>query len=128
MVTYPNQEVITIHKPQIDGQTERFLCVNAEAVRIAAKNLKPGSLKLWLSLAANSDGYVLALSQREMIQWGMSEGTYREAKKELKSQGYLTLRKENHYDFHVFPEEAKAVTAPQFQWHPPKVEGYSPKN
>ena len=103
MLTYPNQEAVTVHKPPLN-ENDHFLQVNQEAVRIAAQRLKHGSLKLWLYLAENSDGYVLALSQRELMKWGLSKNTYSAAKRELKDNGYLRLRKGNHFDFYVFPE------------------------
>ena len=117
MITYPNQIAITIHKQPADDD-KRYLYIDQEAVQIAAKNLTPSGLKIWLYLAQNSNGYVMALSHKELEKWGgLSKNAYKSAKDELKEKGYLQLRKGNHYDFFVFPQESKAesVPAPQIQ-------------
>lgn len=102
MITYPNQRVVTVFKPDC---SKDFLQINNQEWQAAASTLKTYSaFKLYLYFASNINGYSVALSPiaiEEAI--GISENTYRAAFKELVECGYLTQveGKKNMYVFHT---------------------------
>lgn len=100
-VSFPNQDMITIHK---ERYTENFLQVGKEEWMKAYANLKPGSFGLYLYLCGNMDGYRLALSSAAVQHaLGYSDSTYRRAKKELKEKGYLVAAESSKRALHFFP-------------------------
>lgn len=85
-ITFPNQLVATINKKT----KERFLMVNINDIREAAKDLTPASLKLYLYFVENQDGYTFHLSPKDFMQsYNVSESTYRRSKEELIRKGYI---------------------------------------
>jgi len=58
-VTYPNQRVITINR---ESAKSDFLGIKNENWQAAARDLGAHALMLYLYLAANADGFNLALS------------------------------------------------------------------
>ena len=83
--SYPNQDMVTIHKECYDGN---FLQVSIDGWTTAFSTLKPGSFGLYLYLCGNMDGYHLALSSAAVQRaLGYSDSTYRRAKKELIEKG-----------------------------------------
>lgn len=77
-------------------------------------DLKGETLKLWLYLGKNQNGYTFGLSKVDAIRWGIgSKSSYDRAVKELKDKGYLVEKSKNHYDFFEIPpvaQEAIIVT------------------
>lgn len=102
MITYPNQRVVTVFKPDC---SKDFLQINNQEWQVAASTLKTYSaFKLYLYFASNMNGYSVALSPiaiEEAI--GISENTYRAAFKELLEYGYLhkVEGKKNQYFFYT---------------------------
>lgn len=99
MITYPNQRVVTIFKTPC---TTNFLQIDNEEWQAAASVLSYGAFKLYLYLAANMDGYAIALSPADMEEkMGLSESTYRRAFKELEGEGFLECKSGNVYWFNT---------------------------
>ena len=96
--TVPNQRIVNIHRERV---TSDFLGIKNENWMAAARDLGAHALMLYLYLAANRDGYVLALSPaaiRDAI--GMPRSTYHDQFAKLVSKGYLVQRNGNTYDFY----------------------------
>lgn len=69
-------------------------------------DLKGETLKMWLYLSKNQNGYEFALSRVDAIKWGIgSKSSYDRAIAELKEKGYLVETSKNHYDFYEKPKE-----------------------
>lgn len=100
MTSFPNQMFITIHKePCVHG----FLQVNKSDWMEAYSTLNRGAFGLYLYLCGNMNGFHLGLSsvavQRAL---GISDSTYRRAKKALVDAGYL-VEGRNAHDYHFYP-------------------------
>ena len=96
---------------------EDFLQVSNDEWQKAARELSGSAFKLYLYLAGNKDGYVLALSQKvveDMI--GLSKNTYHQAVKELEAKGYLSCLKGNVYSFSTSPSEVSTKN-----WYIPEM-------
>lgn len=99
--SYPNQDMVTIHKERYDGN---FLQVSIDEWTTAFTTLKPGTFGLYLYLCGNMDGYHLALSSVAVQHaLGYSDSTYRRAKKELIEKGYLVVSERSHHVMDFFP-------------------------
>ena len=99
--SYPNQDMVTIHKERYDGN---FLQVSIDEWTTAFNTLKPGSFGLYLYLCGNMDGYHLALSSAAVQHaLGYSDSTYRRAKKELIEKGYLVVSERSPHVMDFFP-------------------------
>ena len=97
MVTYANQKVIHIQKPEYE---KNYLQVGNNEWQKAGKILTYAAFKIYLYLAGNKNGFDLALSQKAVEQTlGVSKATYHTAIQELESRGYLSLKKGNVYEF-----------------------------
>jgi hypothetical protein len=65
------------------------------------------SIKMWLYLAKNQNGYELALSSIDAIKWGIgSKSSYDRAVKALIDKGYL-VKQEGKKDYYMFYEVYK---------------------
>ena len=101
MVTYPNQKVVHINKPQY---IKNFLQVGIDEWQAAAKNLSAATFKVYLYLASNANGFDLALSPQAIEeQIGVSKSSYHRAIKELTDNGYITNFQGNIYNFYTKP-------------------------
>lgn len=113
MITYPNQKIIHINKPQY---TRDYLTVGIDEWVMANRNLKPITFKLYLYLAGNANAFDLALSRQNIMdKLGISKNSYISAVKELKEKGYIRHRKGNVYDFYtdsLYHPDSTPCTAP----------------
>ncbi len=74
--TYPNQRIIHIHREKAKSD---FLGIKNENWMYASRDLGAHALRLYLYLAANADGFNLALSPADIRQRiGMPKSTYRD--------------------------------------------------
>ena len=100
MTSYPNQLFVTIHKDKCEHD---FLQVNKCDWMEAYSTLNRGAFGLYLYLCGNMNGFHLGLSsvavQRAL---GISDSTYRRAKKSLIESGYL-VEGRNAHDYHFYP-------------------------
>lgn len=68
--------------------------IGFDEIREAANELKPGTLKLYLYLVENIDGFDFWLSPADvMAKYKISKSTYDRAKAELVEKGYLVETK-----------------------------------
>lgn len=71
----------------------------------ASRDLGAHALRLYLYLAANADGYKLALSPAAIFEAiGMPRSTYSDQFKILVAKGYLVANSRNGYDFFEVPK------------------------
>ncbi len=101
MTTFPNQKIISINKEPANRDNLYFIA-NYEATKNAMKELRHGSLKLWLYLNMNQPGYEMALSPADVeYKTGLSPASYSRAVEELTKKLYLVNRESgsNLYDF-----------------------------
>lgn len=104
MTTYPNQKVVTIHKKKGSADQPFLQLINSEWQQ-AAKELTGAEFKLYIYLAANADGFELALSRKDVINCtGISDDAYDRAIKSLIQKGYLVNSHSNRYEFNTSPE------------------------
>ena len=100
MTSFPNQMFVTIHKDKCEHD---FLQVNKSDWMEAYSTLNRGAFGLYLYLCGNMNGFHLGLSsvavQRAL---GISDSTYRRAKKALVDAGYL-IEGHNAHDYHFYP-------------------------
>ena len=97
MTTYANQNIVTISK---DKCVNDFLQIRNDDWQDAAKTLTPSGFILYIYLASNNDGFMLALSQKAVEDaTGLSKASYHRAFDDLCKNGYLSCDKEHKYTF-----------------------------
>lgn len=110
MVSYPNQRIVTIHKPKYEAN---FLQVSISEWQEAYVRLeRKGSFGLYLYLCSNMDGFPLALSSADIQKClHVSDSTYRRAVEDLLGEGYLIQRNGNEHtlDFYTTPQPTTYV-------------------
>ena len=108
-VTYPNQRNIKINR---ERATADFLGIKNTNWQAAARDLGAHALMLYLYLASNADGFMLALSPAAIRQAvGMPPSTYRDQFVKLIDKGYLIQRGEsNTFDFYETPQRVTHTT------------------
>ncbi len=107
--SYPNQSIVTIHKPQYK---ENFLQVSIDEWQEAFIKLPRISFGLYLYLCGNKDTYELALSSADVQKrLNVSDSSYRRAVEDLLAAGYLIMRndKKNTMDFYTWPQPTTYV-------------------
>lgn len=98
MFSYPNQYKIIIEK-KIEKE-DIFIMLSWKEYCQAAKELSPSALNLFMYLAKNQDGYEFWLSPKDYYTtFGVTEKTYRNAKRELIDKGYLKEKDTNKITF-----------------------------
>jgi hypothetical protein len=106
MVTAPNQKVLEVNKQEKSTKDKLIAVRGQKAEQIAARNLTPAALKMWLAVTQNINGYTFALSSKVMLdEWGISIASYNRAVSELKEKGYMVEKegKKNSYIFYDIP-------------------------
>ena len=109
IITYPNQSVITIHKPEYESN---FVQVSIDEWQEAFAALPRISFGLYLYLCGNMDNFHLALSSVDFQHaLGVSDSSYRRAVEDLLGTGYLIMRngKKNTMDFYTSPQPTSYV-------------------
>lgn len=108
--SYPNQSIVTIHKPQYK---ENFLQVSIDEWQQAYINLPAkSSFGLYLYLCGNQDTFNLWLSSADVQHaLGISDSSYRRAVEDLLGEGYLIMRNGNPrtLDFYTTPQPTTYV-------------------
>ena len=107
--SYPNQSIVTIHKPQYK---ENFLQVAIDEWHEAFIKLPRISFSLYLYLCGNQDGFNRALSSADFQKrLNVSDSSYRRAVDDLLAAGYLMMRndKKNTMDFYTSPRPTTYV-------------------
>lgn len=101
--TVANQRVVRIHRQRASSD---FLGIKNANWQYAARDLGAFALMLYLYLAANADGFSLALSPAAIRQAiGMPPQTYRDQFIKLIDKGYLVQSGNgNTYDFYEVPQ------------------------
>lgn len=99
--TFPNQRVIKINREQAKRD---FLGIKNENWQSAARDLGAHATMLYLYLAANADGYSVALSPVAVRQAiGMARSTYHDQFHKLIDKGYLVPSHGNTFEFYEVP-------------------------
>lgn len=105
-VTYPNQRVVNIHR---EAAKSDFLGIKNQNWQAAARDLGAHALMLYMYLAANADGFNLALSPAAVRQaTGMPRSTYQDQFIKLIDKGYLVQGSGNVYNFYETPQPSHA--------------------
>ena len=107
--SYPNQSILTIHKPQYK---ENFLQVAIDEWQDAFIKLPRISFSLYLYLCGNQDGFPLSLSSADIQKrLNVSDSSYRRAVEDLLAAGYLMMRndKKNTMEFYTSPQPTTYV-------------------
>ena len=105
-ITYPNQRVVNIHR---EAAKSDFLGIKNENWQAAARDLGAHALMLYMYLAANADGFNLALSPAAVRQaTGMPRSTYQDQFIKLIDKGYLVQGSGNVYNFFETPQTSHA--------------------
>ena len=105
-ITYPNQRVINIHR---EAAKSDFLGIKNQNWQAAARDLGAHALMLYMYLAANADGFNLALSPAAVRQaTGMPRSTYQDQFIKLIDKGYLVQGSGNVYNFFETPQTSHA--------------------
>ena len=105
-VTYPNQRVVNIHR---EAAKSDFLGIKNQNWQAAARDLGAHALMLYMYLAANADGFNLALSPAAVRQaTGMPRSTYQDQFIKLIDKGYIIQVSGNVYNFYETPQPSHA--------------------
>lgn len=105
-VTYPNQRVVNIHR---ESAKSDFLGIKNTNWQAAARDLGAHALMLYMYLAANADGFNLALSPAAVRQaTGMPRSTYQDQFVKLIDRGYIVQESGNVYSFYETPQPSHA--------------------
>lgn len=100
--SFPNQRVIKINR---ESAKSNFLGIKNENWQSAARDLGAHALMLYLYLASNANGYVLALSPVAVRQAiGMARSTYHDQFHKLVDKGYLVPANGNTFEFYEVPQ------------------------
>lgn len=98
MISYPNQKKYHINKKIKEGDI--FIMLKWEDYTAAARELSPSALNLFMYLAKNQDKYELWFSSKDYCEtFGVTDKTFRNARHELISRGYLKEGDNNHVYF-----------------------------
>lgn len=93
---YTNQQVVIIHKSNYKDDDKRFIQIGYDEYFQACRILKDSTLKLYMYLSANMDGFQMALSPADICtKTGLSRKSYYNSKKELIENGYMIEHKAN---------------------------------
>ena len=110
MKSFPNQKLITVHKPEYKGN---FVQIGIDEWQEAFVKLPARiSFGLYLHLCGNADGFPLALSSVDVQKsLGVSDSSYRRAVEDLLAAGYLMMRNGNEHtlDFYTTPQPTNYV-------------------
>ena len=109
MKSFPNQKLITIHKPEYKGN---FVQIGIDEWQEAFATLPRISFGLYLYLCGNKDKFNLALSSVDVQKsLGISDSSYRRAVEDLLAAGYLIMRNGNEHtlDFYTTPHPTTYV-------------------
>ena len=116
IITYPNQRVIHINR---EAAKSDFLGIKNTNWQAAARDLGAHALMLYMYLAANADGYNLALSPAAIRQAiAMPRSTYQDQFVKLIDRGYIVQESGNVYNFYETPQtshgniQASIITQP----------------
>ena len=106
IITYPNQRVIHINR---EAAKSDFLGIKNTNWQAAARDLGAHALMLYMYLAANADGYNLALSPAAIRQAiAMPRSTYQDQFVKLMDKGYIVQGSGNVYNFYETPQPSHA--------------------
>ena len=106
-IMYANQKSIQISK-ELCSSKNNYAKINLDALQNAMVTLsKMGSIKLWLYLSKNQDGYRFNLSCSECAKYGLKPDAYHSAVKDLQEKGFLQKLSDNFYVFKEYPYEKK---------------------
>lgn len=110
----PNQKVVYIGNRVERDATHPYTEQSIEAMAHAARELSGDRFKVWMYLSKNRDDFVLELSQKDLLKWGVKKDTYQRAINDLIELGYLVQidEKKNEWRFEEFPEEVKMEEKP----------------
>lgn len=105
----PNQKIIYIGERLPRDVSHPYTEQSVEAMAHAARELSGDRFKVWMYLSKNRDDFVLELSQKDLLKWGVKKDTYQRAVNDLIKLGYLVQIDEerNEWRFDEFPEEKK---------------------
>ena len=116
-ITYPNQRVVNIHR---EAAKSDFLGIKNQNWQAAARDLGAHALMLYMYLAANADGFNLALSPAAVRQaTGMPRSTYQDQFIKLIDKGYLVQGSGNVYNFFETPQTSHGNIQASITTQPP---------
>lgn len=82
--------------------------VGIDEIRAAAINLSPSAFKLYLYFVENEDGWNFHFFPKNFQNaYNVSESTYRNAKRELTTKGYIIQNQNNTFTFYSNPKDAE---------------------
>ena len=114
--TFPNQRMININREPVKSD---FLGIKNENWMAASRELGAHALRLYLYLAANKNGYTLALSPTAIQEAiGMPISTYRDQFRKLESLGYIEFVSGNTYNFYEVPRPVVTQTKVEVERDP----------
>ena len=110
----PNQKIVYIGERLPRDVSHPYTEQSIEAMAHAARELSGDRFKVWMYLSKNRDDFVLQLSQKDLLKWGVKKDTYQRAVNDLIELGYLVQidEKKNEWRFEEFPEEVKMEEKP----------------
>ena len=109
MATYSNQRTIVTNKETVEkgsGKIRPYTLLFADSVQIAARDLTPTALKLYLYFATQSNNYCFDFSPQRVVDlMGGTTKSYKEAFHLLEEKGYISFIEGNKYEFHTKQEK-----------------------
>lgn len=110
----PNQKIVYIGNRVERDATHPYTEQSIEAMAHAARELSGDRFKVWMYLSKNRDDFVLELSQKDLLKWGVKKDTYQRAVNDLIELGYLVQinQERNEWKFEEYPEEVTLEEKP----------------
>ena len=102
-MSFANQKAVRIEKEPCDLKNH-YSKINIDALQNAMNVLtKMCSMKLWLFLSKNQNGYKFDLSCADCQKWGLKPDSYHAAVNDLIEKGFLVKLSGNQYVFKEMP-------------------------
>ena len=109
MIVYPNQKIATVQKAPADKK-HVYGVFNKDVLFRACRELTGNEMKTFLYIAANQQGYQMALSSADIAeQVGSTVDGIRTAIRGLIKKGYLVKDHGNYYVFYELPHNEKST-------------------
>lgn len=107
----PGQKVIYIGDRLPRDTSNLYTIQSIKALQHAANDLNGNQFKLWMYLSKNQDNFVLELSPKGALEWGLKKDTYARAVNDLIEKGYLQCVdvEKNEWKFEEYPQKVGTV-------------------
>ena len=134
-MTYPNQLIITIHKPKYDDsfveENGPFMQIGINEWQEAYRRVdgNPSAMGMYFYLASNADGFDKYLSCKDFEKvTDKSRSSYHRGIALLKEQGYIYKDASGRFNFATTPQKSSEIVLHNWEGGDAKKEQENPKS